>query len=179
MPQTKSTSTSKRTARVKNDQVEKDQDTLLDFEQFISQKPAVRPSRGKGYLAITLVLIIVILGFLWFFMSQNTNLETAQKFKAIYLDNNQIYYAKVVKEDALNIYLDDIYYIQTEQTTVPAEEEGGEPQVINVPVLVKRGDELHKPEGWMQINRSKVVAIEEIGPDSEIITEINRINTQQ
>lgn len=176
MPVKKTTKAIKKTANVKND---KDQETLMDFEQFVSQQPNTHNSRGKGYLAMTLIVVIIILAGLWIFMSQSSTLETNPKFKAIYLDNNQVYYAKVVKEDALNIYLDDIYYIQTEQTTIPAEEEDGEPQVVNVPVLIKRGNELHKPAGWMQINRSKLVAIEEIGEDSEILTEINRINTQQ
>ena len=98
------------------------------------------------------------------------------------MENGQTYYAKVAKEDALNIYLSDVYYIQIEQQAVQPEgevKEGEEPQVVEVPVLIKRGQELHKPQGLMQINRSKLVAIEEIGADSEILKEIERINQPQ
>ena len=106
-------------------------------------------------------------------MNSNKGLEKELSYKSVLLDTGQVYYAKVVKEDALNFYLDDVYYIQTEQKTIPSEDE--EPQVITVPVLIHRGDELHKPQGLLQINRSKVVLIEEIGEDSEIIQEINRL----
>jgi len=152
----------------------KEDDTLMEFEQFISRKP--NNSRTKVWLAFTLVVIIVLLGVAWLFISQVKTLEKDYKFQAISLDNGQVYYAKIVKEDALNIYLDEVYYIQIEQQSISAEEEGAEPQVVEVPVLIKRGQELHRPQGPMQINRSKVVAVEEIGVDSQILTEIDRIN---
>ena len=109
-------------------------------------------------------------------MSRVDTMEKEFKFKAIYLENEQTYYAKVVKEDALNIYLDEVYYIQIKKQTLPATEEGAEPQTVDVPVLIKRGQELHRPQGLMQINRSKLVAVEEIGAESQILTEIQRIN---
>ena len=173
MPRTtkaKTTSPKKPTRRV----AKKDESALLEFEDFISQKP--QASRSKGWLAVTLIFLIAILAVAWFFMSQTINLQKEVKFKAVYLDNNQVYYAKVVKEDSLNIYLDEVYYIQSEDFTIPAEEEDGEPQIVTRPVLVQRGQELHKPEGLMQINRDKLVAIEEIGAESEILAEIERIS---
>jgi len=153
-----------------------DEDALMEFEQFVS-KPA--PAKNKSWLAATLVIIIICLAAVWLFMSQSTTLEKDNSFKAVYLENGETYYAKVVKEDALNIYLDDVYYIQIQQQVIPAETEDEEDQVVEVPVLIKRGQEFHKPQGLMQINRSKLVAVEEIGQDSEIIAEINRINSQQ
>ncbi|OGY93414.1 MAG: hypothetical protein A2406_00685 [Candidatus Komeilibacteria bacterium RIFOXYC1_FULL_37_11] len=154
--------------------------SLMEFEQFVSNKP--QNSRGKSWLAITLIVVVLLLATVWLVMSRAQTMEKSGKFQAIYLENGQTYYAKVAKEDALNIYLSDVYYIQIEQQTVqPAEgaEEGAEPQVVEVPVLIKRGEELHKPQGLMQINRSKLVAIEEIGADSEILKEIDRINQPQ
>ena len=152
----------------------KEEDALMEFEQFVSQKP--NNNKNKSWLALTLMIIIVLLGVAWFSMSKVETLEKDNNFKVVYLDNGETYYAKVIKEDALNIYLDEVYYIQLEKRTVPAEEEDAEPQVVEVPVLIKRGQELHKPTGLMQINRSKLMAIEEIGSDSEILTEIARLN---
>ena len=130
MPRAKSTSTSKRPApRSKKS----DHDSLVEFEDFIAQKPASRHS-SRGWLLGTFLVIIIILAGTLFYVSKSSNLEKELKFKAVYLDTNQIYYAKVVKEDALNIYLDEVYYIQTEERQVPAEEEGGEDQLITVPV---------------------------------------------
>ncbi len=145
-------------------------DEFTEFDSFITKKQS---GGSKGWLAITLVVIIVALVGALLFMNKNEGLEKELSYKSVVLDTGQVYYAKVVKEDALNFYLDDVYYIQTEQKTIPSEDE--EPQVITVPVLIHRGDELHKPQGLLQINRSKVVLIEEIGEDSEIIQEINRL----
>jgi hypothetical protein len=152
----------------------REEEALMEFEQFVSHKPS--NNKSKSWLALTLIILIAILGSSWLFMSKVEKIEKEYKFKAIYLDNGQSYYAKVVKEDALNVYLDEVYYIQVEQQTVPAQEEGEEPQIVEVPILIKRGQELHRPEGLMQINRSKLIAVEEIGEESQILAEIDRLN---
>ena len=148
---------------------------LMEFESFVSQRPKAN-KQGKAWMIITLlILIIVLAGALWFVKQPNSNFVKDTNLKAVALDNGQVYYAQVVQEDSLNIYLDDVYYIQTEQRVIPAQDEDSEDQVVNVPVLVKRGDELHKPTGLLQINRDRVVGIETIGQDSEILIEINRM----
>jgi len=152
----------------------REEEALMEFEQFVSHKPS--NNRGKSWLALTLIILIAILGSAWLFTSKVETLEKDYKFKAIYLDNGQTYYAKVVNEDSLNVYLDEVYYIQIEQQTIPAQEEDAEPQIVEVPVLIKRGQELHRPEGLMQINRTKLIAIEEIGAESQILTEIERVS---
>jgi len=154
----------------------KDDESLSEFASFVSQTPKKR--KGRAWLAITLIVVIILLATAWFFSWRSVSWQKEYKFKAIYLDNDQVYYAKVVREDSLSIYLDDVYYIQMEEQTIPATEEGAEAQKVSVPVLVKRGQELHQPTGWMQLNRDKVIAVEEIGLESEILKEINRQETQ-
>ena len=143
---------------------------LMDFDQFVNEDP----KSNKPWVAIILLVIIVALVGVLLSVYKG-DLDKEFKYKAIYLDNNQVYYAKVVREDAISIYLDDVFYIQTQQQQIPPQEEDGEPQVVNVPVLIHRGNEFHKPQGLLQISRSKLIAIEEIGEDSEILLEINRI----
>ncbi|MBT4517025.1 MAG: hypothetical protein HOC78_03955 [Candidatus Komeilibacteria bacterium] len=174
MPTRKTSTKAKPRRTIAKSAVKKNEDALMEFEHFVAQKP--QSNRGKSWLALTFVIIIFLLGAAWLFMSKVETMEKEYKFKAIYLDNGQTYYAKVVKEDALNVYLDEVYYIQIEQQVVPAEEEDVEPQMVDVPILIKRGQELHRPEGLMQINRSKLIAIEEIGAESQILSEINRIS---
>ena len=101
-------------------------------------------------------------------------MQKESKYQAIFLDSSQVYFAKVVKEDSLSVYLSDVYYIQTETQVIPATEEDGQDQVVEVPILIKRGGELHQPSGWMQINRDKIISIEEIGVESEVLKEILR-----
>ncbi|MCD4761071.1 hypothetical protein K8R42_04195 [bacterium] len=176
MPRAKitKTSTTKKTTR---SQVNKNDDgALMDFEHFIAQKP--QTNRVKGWWAMTLVVLIFILAAVWFFMSQAASVQKEVKIKAVYLENGQVYYAKVVKEDALNIFLDEVYYVEEREQVIPSVEEDGEPQVVINLVLIKRGQEAHNPTGWLQINGATVVAIEEMGPDSAVLKEINRVNNQ-
>ncbi len=146
-------------------------DELMDFDQFVARTP--RKESSKMWIFFLLIILIVVaVGSALFFSKDKLVKEIS--YKAVFLDTNQVYFAKVVKEDALNIYLDDVYYIQTEQQVTPATVEGEEDKITEVPVLVKRGQELHQPDGWMQINRDKIISIEEIGAESEILKEINR-----
>lgn len=149
---------------------------LMEFDQFVSQTP--KSSGGRSWLALTIIVIIIILAGAVYWLNQG-QLGKEIKYKSVFLDNGQIYFAKVVKEDSLNLYLDDVFYIQTQQQLIPATEEGQEDQVVDVPSLVKRGTEYHQPQGLLQINRDRMVSMEEIGPDSEIMKEIQRINTGQ
>lgn len=154
-----------------------DQEEMMDFDDFVARTP--KPKSGnKTWLFITLVLVIIVLGSAIFFLPKLKMNKTAE-YQAIFLDNQQVYFAKVVKEDALSVYLDDVYYIQTQQQVIPATEEGAEDTVKEVPVLIKRGQELHQPSGWMQINRDKIVSIEQIGPDSEILKEIEKVKAEK
>ena len=175
MPRAK-TITSKKTGLPVSES--KDNSALMEFEQFISQTP--RPRKNyKIWLAILLLIIIIGLAAWLVFLYKGTPVNNNLKFKAVYLENGQVYYAKVVKEDNLNVYLDDVYYIDTQEVTMPSATGGEETTTTTVPVLVKRGQELNKPQGWLELNRSKVVAIEEVGPDSEIIKEIEKVNKPQ
>jgi cell division protein FtsI/penicillin-binding protein 2 len=175
MPRTKTTKpTSPANTNVKLSREE--QDNLLQFEQFVSQKPS-HNNRGRSWLFVFLIFIIVILAAAVLFVSKTSQLQKETKYKSVTLDNGLVYYGKIVKEDAMNIYMNDVYYIITQEQAIPAVDDKSEPTTQNVPVLVKRGQELHQPIGWLQINRSKVLAIEEIGPDSQILLEIKRLNT--
>lgn len=173
----KKTTTAKKTARAKKTVA--DENALMEFEQFISQKPTNHyNSRGRNWLTATLIVLIIVLAGAWVFVNRTPQVQKEYKFKAVHLDDGQVYYAKVVKEDAMYIYLDDVYYIVTQGQTVPAQEEGGEDQTVQVPVLVRRGQEIHQPTGLMQVNRDKVVEMEDIGDSSEVMKEIQRQEAQ-
>lgn len=166
--------TTKKTASPKTPK--KDEEALVDFEQFLAQSPTKSRNNNKNWLFITLLVIIVILGGAFVYLSKNTKVEKDSGFKAVYIDNgdnDQVYYAKVVREDAHYIYLDDVYYIEVFQQVVPSEDEDAEPQVVPVRSLVPRNT-----DGYTQVNRDKVIVIEEVSPDSEVMKEINRIESE-
>lgn len=157
----------------------KSQEDLWEFEQFVNKSGYVQAGRRQpGLLILILLIIIVLLGALMFYTSRLDQPTADLKHKAIYLDTGQVYYAKVVKQDELNIYLDDVYYVQPQEQTLPSSEEGGEPQTITVPTFVSRSSEAHRPSGWLEINREKVVAMEELAPDSPVLTEIEKLKSK-
>ena len=169
MPIKKTTSTARKS---------EDREELMDFDDFVARAPKQK-SGSKTWLALTLLVVIIVLGLAVFLVPTKFKMTKNLQYQTIVLDNGQVYFAKVAKEDALSIYLEDVYYIQTQQQVVPATEEGKEDTVKEVPVLIKRGQELQQPVGWLQVNRSKLVSIEQIGPDSEILKEIQKVNTQK
>ena len=69
------------------------------------------------------MLIVLILGLSAFLMFDKKQKKPALEspYKIVYLDNNIVYYAKIAKEDAYNIYLSDVYYIDTQTMEKPAE----------------------------------------------------------
>ena len=173
MPRAKTTVASKAASKNSAD--------LMDFDQFVSQKVSSKSAK-KSYNLLAYILVIIVLlllGMMWWSMEKSSKPASVLAYQVVYLNNNQYYYAKVAKEDANYIYLDDVYYLQTEQRTIPAEKDGDEAQIVSVPVLVHRGQEVHQPTGFLKISRDQVVAIEEIGTGSEIYKEIMKSKGQQ
>lgn len=177
MPRTKKIVIEPEIVKPVADEPEKAKDGLWEFEQFVAKTP-LAPVKKRPWLVIVFIVIIVILLLALLYFMKFGQTVAQNQFKALYLENGQVYYAKVVKEDKYSIYLDEVYYIQNEERTVPAEEgaTNEEPQTVTVPVLVKRGQELSKPQGWLVLNRQKVVAIETLGSDSPVIEEIKKLN---
>jgi len=154
-------------------------DDLMEFEQFIAQKKSMKKSNQKGFMIFTMALLFIALSLMMFGNTKKQPVSKPLVFKTIYLESGQQLYAKIVKEDALYLYLDDVYYTKKEAVEVPPQEEGGEPQIIERTRLISRGNELVEPTGLMQVNRVKVFAIDEMGKNSEIMRLINEIKTGQ
>lgn len=154
-------------------------DSLMEFEDFVATK---RPKsrNGRGWMVVLMIIVIAILGAAVYLTRDAGVQRSTANFVAVDLDNGQTFYAKIVDEDENTLYLDEVYYIQVTQQTIPAAEgeEGAEPQTVNVPILIKRGQEITRPSGYLLVNRDKVISVEEIGPDSDIIREIERLNEQ-
>ncbi|MFA6253331.1 MAG: hypothetical protein WCV69_03405 [Patescibacteria group bacterium] len=164
MPRAKST-TKKETTRLKAEP------EIMEFEDFVARKS--NTGKKKNFTGVYLLLIILILALSAFLMfdKQKTKKPVAEAgYKIIYLENNIVYYAKVAKEDAYNIYLSDVYFIDTQTVDKPATEEGGEPSTESVEVLKKRGDD---SAGWLAVNRQKVFGFEDLPSDSKVMEMIN------
>jgi len=91
------------------------------------------------------------------------------EFQAVLLDTGAVYFGKLSNVNDDYPELKDIYYIKNE--TNPTTKE-----VRNL--LVKRGNELHKPTS-MRLNAKHIVAVETISADSKVSQMIKEAAKQQ
>jgi hypothetical protein len=84
--------------------------------------------------------------------------EIKTPYAAVLLDNNQLYYGKLVDGGSSFPELTDVYYIvsQVNQETKEVKK-----------VLVRRGNEFHGPDR-MFLNEHHIVLIEPVGANSEV-----------
>lgn len=94
-------------------------------------------------------------------------------WQAVFLSNGTVYFGQVSSSGGQWLELRDIYYLQRAQTPQPSgtpEEQANQGKLV----LIKLGNELHGPRDTMRINRDHVVFIEDLKPDSQVVTAIDR-----
>jgi hypothetical protein len=155
--------------RVKNttkkEEVKKEAPEIMEFEDFVARKSSGSKKKKYSWAYLSLILLIVALSAFLLFDKKEKKPVVESSYKIIYLDNNIVYYAKIAKEDAFNIYLSDVYFIDTQNVEKPPVKEGDEPITESVEVLRKRDG----AAGWLAVNRQKVFGFEDLPTDSKII----------
>jgi len=89
----------------------------------------------------------------------------ADTYQAVFLTNNQVYFGKLAKQNSQYPVLTDIYYLRVTQPLQPSQPN---PNIS----LIKLGDELHGPADKMEINRDQILFVEDLKPDSQVVTAI-------
>lgn len=137
----------------------------MEFSDFVARKsPNFKKKRYTWAYFFLIVLIIGLSAFLLF--DKKVKKPVAEPtYKIVYLDNNIVYYAKIAKEDQFNIYLSDVYFIDTQTVEKPAVKEGDEPTTESVEILKKRDG----VAGWLAVNRQKVFGFEDLPADSRVL----------
>lgn len=115
---------------------------------------------------VLVLLVILLLGAIYLLIQKNEVVDS--KYQAIFLENNQIYFGLITSKSRNWIVLENVYYLQQREAgeNSPSTEAGQDLQ------LVKLGNEIHGPEDSMTINKSKILFIENLKPDSEVVTAI-------
>lgn len=125
------------------------------------------------FMLLPIVFAIILVGLFLVDKSMNksTVLEetTVEKYQAIFLENGHVYFGLIEKEDSDYINLKDIYYLQLSSPTINQNEIQDQSNLK----LVKLGTEIHGPENRMRINTDKVLFIEELREDSNVVKVIN------
>ena len=119
-----------------------------------------------------LVIAAVIAGIIVLWKFDVVTVNKSDKYQAVFLSNNQVYFGKL--SDAKSEYpiLRDIYYLRVTQALQPS----NPAQQVN---LVKLGGELHGPEDEMRINKDQILFIEDLKNDSQVVAAIKEFKKPQ
>lgn len=96
------------------------------------------------------------------------SLNNNADYYAVFLENSQVYFGKIVSKSEKEIILEDVYYLQ-------AGSEVGTDLNNQQFTLVKLGQELHGPMDEMFINTKSILFYERLRPNSKVVESINKM----
>lgn len=116
------------------------------------------------WVVILVAAIIIIVSFVKNVYPKLSKLG-AGDYQAVFLDGGQTYFGRLSKTSANFLYLKDVFYIQSSGAT---------------PVLVELGTvEPHGPKNYLRINRDKVILIQDLKADSQVVKAIQDYRAKQ
>ncbi len=137
--------------------------------------PTIRPARRSNKIlgwAALVIAVLVIAGLIYLavlLFNNKTNQAGGSvlkdKYQAVFLTNNQVYFGKIEAITEKGITLKDIYYLQVQN----AEDKNAKDQNLS---LAKLGSELHGPEDKMFINGDQVLFWENLKDDGKVVQAI-------
>jgi hypothetical protein len=125
--------------------------------------------RGGLFRAVWMVtgLVLIVAGIIVIIehvrgLSREAEVKFTTPFQAVLLTNGSVYFGKLQGYGSATPVLTQVYYVVSQ--TNPETK-----QVNNM--LVKRGQELHKPDR-MYINPRQILFVEPVGTDSQVMQRI-------
>jgi len=163
-------------------------DEKLDYSDGEDNNEADKAAHGKKagsfkyadkrWLWPVIIVVVVFLawqGYVWW-SGQGFLWQENDKYQAVFLDNNQVYFGKLHNADSDYPVLRDIYYLRVTRKLQPQDPEAAVAPDIN---LVKLGTELHGPTDEMKINKDHILFIEDLGENSQVVTAIKNFQEFQ
>ena len=117
----------------------------------------------KSTVVVIILAGLVLLALIGWRKSWFTE-ESRSGYQAVFLANNQVYFGKISHMESSYPVLEDVYYLRVTQVLQPSDQTPG--QQIQ---LMKLGGEIHGPENRMMLNKSQILFIEDLKPDSQIV----------
>lgn len=124
--------------------------------------------KKKNYIISILIILVVLAGTCSFYWQTRVWAEES-KYKAVFLNNGQVYFGKVSHQYSSWVDLKDIYYLQVKE---PLQDQAQAANAQNDLNLVKLGNELHGPTDEMQILKNNILFIETLSPESKVLKAI-------
>lgn len=136
-------------------------------------QPKRQKSANRLLLAIVIGAVIAVLGLAtWLLASMNSAASApgvdANKYQAVFLNNGQVYFGKLVQVNDQYLKLTKVFYIQDSTTDATSTEKSDDQTTTGDKKLIKLGKEVHGPEDAMIINRDQVTMYENLKSDSEV-----------
>lgn len=130
--------------------------------------------KGKSFVTFVLVVLVIIAIFTYIVPRDFPRVDK-NKWQAVFLNNNQVYFGHVKNEGGGYVALTDIFYLRATQPLQQGSQ--SEPQLS----LVKLGSELHGPEDMMHIPKNVILFWENLKDDSQVVQAIkaNAASPQQ
>lgn len=162
--------------KVKPNQVHRNAD--VPQQAVYQQKSNGHKGVFIGIIVALVAIILIVLG-VWLYQSKDSPVATGggeikkDQYQAVFLTNGQVYFGKLSKPSSDYVNLEDIYYLQIQQSTEqpsserPAVQPSSDEQQSQVS-LTKLGKELHGPEDKMFIARDQILFWENLKNDSTV-----------
>ena len=115
-----------------------------------------------------LVLLFVFSGC----AKSDQKIKIDTEYKAVFLDNGQIFFGRLEEVGPSYIMLKDIFYVQSQVI----QQEKDKKEVRNI--LIKRGNEWHGPD-LMYVTTRHIVVIEPVSPTSRVAQLIKEAKAQK
>lgn len=125
----------------------------------------------KALLFVLVLLIILFSPFMAgkikekFFLASFSGKISPTDYYAVFLDNSQVYFGRMIGKSADEITLSNVYYLQASNQ----DNTNFDNQHFT---LIKLGQELHGPTDEMMINTAHVVFYEKLREDSKVVESI-------
>jgi len=154
-------------------------------------KPVYRPAHHRPVdndkpwkrfiLPIVVLVVVIILGVgSWAVWSNTQNAGAtaidSSKYQAVFFTNGQVYFGKLHTFNNEYMKLTDIYYLQTQSTSDPADSKNPQKTTNdqNNPTLIKLGDEIHGPEDEMIVSKNQMLFYENLKSDGKVAQSIDK-----
>lgn len=144
-------------------------------------QPPVAPRRGgfprKQLFIIIGVVVLIALAWgtlSWFRVVGPLAGIKSNRYQAVFLTNDQVYFGKVIAMTDNTITLRDVYYLK-QKGDADATKTDQKSQQVQLAKLGASG-EVHNPDNEMRINRTQVLFWENMKDDSQVVKTIKQAN---
>lgn len=131
-------------------------------EKSLARGKMRRPGRKRILLVIGFVVVLNAAFYFVFSFVQDKGPSTDTRYNAIFLDNNQVYFAKIKNTGRKYLTITDVYYFGKDSND----------QYSDDITLRKLGSEVHGPTDEMKILEDHILYIEELREDSRVVQAI-------